>query len=79
MLLLDNESISISRYPAKVISFFEEFGLLWIKLTNAGLILITSILCSFLVIPFLYFLLFISVSGEDFKRDLLAPPSQNLD
>lgn len=67
MLLLNNESIPISWYPAKVISFFEQFDLLWIRLTNAGLILIISILCSFLVIPFLFFLFFISVSGEDSK------------
>lgn len=64
MLLLNNESISISWYPAKVISFFEQFDLLWIRLTNAGLILIISILCSFLVISFLFFYCLFQFQGR---------------
>lgn len=64
MLLLNKESISISWYPAKVISFFEQFDLLWIKLTNAGLILIISVLCSFLLIPFLFFYYLFQLQGR---------------
>lgn len=44
------ESISISWGPAKLILVFEQLDLLQINLTNADLILIISILCSFLVI-----------------------------
>jgi len=47
LLPLNKVSISISWGPAKLV--FEQLDLLWINLTNADVILIISILCSFLV------------------------------